>query len=50
VFHFSKTINVEIKMDKDGNIDDVINKETKKEGDYKRYKYQDDEFEFQFSD
>ena len=30
VFNFSKSMNVEIKMDKNGNIDEVINKETKK--------------------
>ena len=37
-------------MDKHGNIDEVINTERKKQGDYKRYRYQDDDFDFQFED
>ena len=37
-------------MDKHGNIDEVINTERKKQGDYKRYRYQDDDLDFQFQD
>ena len=50
LFRFSKAMNVEIKMDKHGNIDEVINTEGRKQGDYKRYQYQDHDLDFQFED